>query len=246
MTDLDVRRPRWNPIASARGVRKRTGQVCTIAWMRASGLNATRSAAALRRRPSPAPPPSRATLAVMPGRLTTRFDAPGRRQAARARGRTPPPRAAATAATRRFPAPPGIRHGTPFSGSRMMPLANDEAARVRLAGAHHDGRQAQRAAVDEALARVVRHQVLADHLLRAVGSLRVGRRRIVEHRRQLAAEGCHRAREHDPRRLRAAGGTRSSSSARAVEVDAHAEVEIGFRLPAHHRGKVEQRRRCPA
>ena len=33
--------------------------------------------------------------------------------------------------------------------------------------------------------------------------------------------------------------------ARAVEVDAHAEVEVRFGLAADHRGEMEHRRRCP-
>ena len=105
----------------------------------------------------------------------------------------------------------GHSETTPFSGSRMMPLANEDAAafglpaRTTMVGSRSD------AAVDEALARVIADQVLADHLLRAVGGLRIGDGRIVEHLRQVAAEGRHRARVDEPRRL-----ARTCASARAA------------------------------
>ena len=67
------------PIASARSVRKRTGHVFTMPWMRASGTNFTRAAASLpATRPMAsmhlAPP-----VSVMPGRFTTRVRGPRRR-----------------------------------------------------------------------------------------------------------------------------------------------------------------------
>src|SRR5258708_36154507 len=61
------------PSASARGVAKRTGQVFTIASMRASGFHDTRFATW-----DPAIFPMAAiisaTVTVIPGRFTTRFD----------------------------------------------------------------------------------------------------------------------------------------------------------------------------
>src|SRR5256885_15115174 len=61
------------PSASARGVAKRTGQVFTIASMRASGFHDTRFATW-----GPAIFPMAAiispTVTVIPGRFTTRFD----------------------------------------------------------------------------------------------------------------------------------------------------------------------------
>src|SRR6185437_16696756 len=59
------------PMASARSVRNRIGHVFTIAWMRASGLNFTRSMVL---RPATRPIASiiSRTESVMPGRFTTR------------------------------------------------------------------------------------------------------------------------------------------------------------------------------
>ena len=86
-------------------------------------------------------------------------------------------------------------------------LADDAAGEgrgrlVRLARPHDDGRQAQRAAVDEALAALVVDQQFADRLLDAVGGLRRQRRLVGQGRRHVAAEDGDRAGEDDPRRPR--------------------------------------------
>ena len=100
----------------------------------------------------------------------------------------------------------------------------------------------QAAAVEKALARVVVDQVFTDHFLRSVGGLRVGRDRIVHHRRQFAAEHGQRTGVYQPRRgLEFPAGL--EQIARAVEVDAVAEIEIGLGARTDHRGEMENRTR---
>ena len=128
------------------------------------------------------------------------------------------------------------------AGQRLADDAARERRRglVRLARPHGDRRQAQRAAVDEALARHVVDEVFADRLLRAVRRLR-RERRVVGHRiGQRAAEHRERAREHElgRRRERAAA---LEQRARRVEVHAHADVEVGLGLAADDGGEMEHR-----
>ena len=131
------------------------------------------------------------------------------------------------------------------AGQRLADDAARERRRglVRLARPHGDGRQAQAAAVDEALARHVVDEILADRLLRAVRRLR-RQRRVVGHRiGQRSAEDGERAREHELRR-RGEPAAALEQQARRVEVDAHADVEVGLGLAAHDRGEMEHACRC--
>ncbi len=105
---------------------------------------------------------------------------------------------------------------------------------------HDDGRQPERAAVDKPLAAVVVDQQFADRLLRAVGGLRGQRGVVADRRRQRAAIDRERAGEHHAR----AGAERAAGvehGARAVEIDAIAEIGVGLGLAADHRGEVEHR-----
>ena len=64
-------------------------------------------------------------------------------------------------------------------------------------------------------------------------------RRVVGHGiGQRSAEYRERAREHEFRRRRAAAAT-LEQAARRIDVDAHADVELGFGLPADDRGKMK-------
>jgi hypothetical protein len=117
---------------AARGVVKRTGQPCTIRSMRSSGLNRTRAATASPATRASAAMPS-LTVTVMPGRLSTRFTPhadEGRSWAWM--------NASTTLRGERSQMPvesgTGQSAATPFSGSRKMLLANDEAARLGLPG----------------------------------------------------------------------------------------------------------------
>ena len=74
----------------------------------------------------------------------------------------------------------GSTASRPFSGSRMMLEKNPEAARFGAPGRTQIGRAAGADAVDEAAARVVGQQQLADRLLGAVAR----QRREVERRRR--------------------------------------------------------------
>ena len=108
---------------------------------------------------------------------------------------------------------------------------------------HHDGRQAQRAAVDKPLAAVIVDQELADRLLRPVGGLRRQRRVVADRRRQRAAIDRERAGENDAR----AGAERAAGiehRARAVEVDAIAEIGVGLGFAADDGGEMEHRARA--
>src|SRR3989442_8949205 len=120
------------PIASARGVAKRTGQVFTIAWMRASGFQATRFetwAPAIFPIASIVP----VTGTVMPGRFTTRFaphfDA-GKSWACTKASTTRRGESSQTPVA----GGSGESYAMPFRGSRITALANDEAAAFGLPG----------------------------------------------------------------------------------------------------------------
>src|SRR5687768_4207517 len=110
----------------------------------------------------------------------------------------------------------------------------DDAARERRsggvgpAGPHGDGRQAERPPVDEALARVVGDQQLADGLLGPVGGLRGQRRRLEHDLGQRAAVDRNRAGEDNARAM-AGGAADLEQRARAVEVHAHPEIEVRLR-----------------
>jgi len=87
--------------------------------------------------------------------------------------------------------------------------------------------------------------VLADQLLRAVARLRRGQRVVGHQLRQghagVGPEHRDRTREHETRRGAAgrAQAQRVEQGARAVEVGAQAEFEIGLALARHRRGEVE-------
>jgi hypothetical protein len=95
---------------------------------------------------------------------------------------------------------------------------------------------------DVALAREIAHEIFADHLLGTVGSLRRGRGRVVQNVRQLAAEGRDRAGEHEARRQRALSRPLEHVE-QALQVDAHAEIEVGLRCAGDHGGEMEYRGR---
>ena len=82
----------------------------------------------------------------------------------------------------------GSTASSPASGSRMIEEKKPDAALLGLPGRTHDGRQPDADAVDEAAARVVGEQQLADRLLRAVG----GQRREMEIVRDRVRETARR------------------------------------------------------
>jgi hypothetical protein len=127
----------------------------------------------------------------------------------------------------------GLKSGIHDAGS-----TEGRCRQVWLARPHDDGGQAQGARIDEALARIVRAEQLAHHFLAAVGGLRRGAEIVGDHVGQVAAIGRQRRREHklDGLRQRAA---RLEHDARAVEVDAVAEVEIALRTGADHAREME-------
>ena len=135
---------------------------------------------------------------------------------------------------------PADRANRRFAGKR---LADDRACEgggrlVGLAGAHQDGRQAKGAAVDEALSAVVVHQKLARRLLRTVGGLGVQEEIVIAGCRHVPAIDRDRAREHDAgRRPQTAAGFEDVAG--AVEIDRHAEIEIGLGIGADDRRQVE-------
>jgi len=100
------------------------------------------------------------------------------------------------------------------------------------AGPHGDGREAQREARDEPAARVLVDQGLADELLRAVRGLRRRGDAVVDDLGQrLPVDGLAR-RVDDPD----AGddpAQRVQQAARGVDVDAHAQLEVGLRARRH-------------
>ena len=179
---------------------KFAGQVETIRSIAGSCCHCTRSATASPATRRRARRPCRRPRRAMPGTLIERVW----RERAGAGASCPRRRFAITARGEIHPHPRLRRHRADRvdAGER---LANDAARErrcrlVRLARAHGDRRQAQAAAVDEALARHVVDQELADRLLRAVRRLR-RERRVVGHRvGQRAAEHGERAREHELRR----------------------------------------------
>ena len=64
---------------------------------------------------------------------------------------------------------------------------------------------------------------------------------MVRHRiRQLAAEDCERARKNELRRPRQLAAP-FQQRARRIEIDSHPDIELGFGLPAHDGGEVEDR-----
>ncbi len=126
------------------------------------------------------------------------------------------------------------------TGERLTDDATRERRRrlVRFPGTDGHRRQTQAAAVDVALARHVVDEKLADRFLRAVRGLgcQYG---VVRHRiGERSAENGERAREDELRRARQLA-TALEQRASRVEVDAHADVELRFRLAAHHRRKME-------
>jgi hypothetical protein len=121
----------------------------------------------------------------------------------------------------------------PANGSRMIEEAKVEGGAVRPAGTNDDSRQAHSAAVDKAFAAVIIDQQLADRLLRAVRGLRRQRRFVADRGRQRAAIDRERAREHHPwAGLERAAGIEHRAG--AFEIDAVAEIGVGFGLAADH------------
>src|SRR2546429_8487512 len=120
------------PIARARGVAKRTGQVLTIASMRASGFQDTRFAT-----PDPAIFPIAAiisaTVTVIPGRFTTRFQPQAGAGSSYAWMKASTTLRGESSHT---PVSGGSGHSyaIPFRGSRTTALAKDEAAAFAFPG----------------------------------------------------------------------------------------------------------------
>ncbi len=147
------------------------------------------------------------------------------------------------AVRREQPAARGLRRNRQdrlLAGGGLADDAAEEAAGggVRLARPHHDGGQAQRAAVDEALAREIRDHQLADHLLRAIGRHRARREIIGDLPGHVAAERRDRA-GVDHTRLGAQGAQQLQQRAGAVHIHAPAEVEIRLRPAGDDGGQME-------
>ena len=129
---------------------------------------------------------------------------------------------------------------TPDSGSRMIPLANEEAARLGLPGRTTIvGRRSDRPSMNPL------------RLMSFTSSSPIAfcvpyddcgvTRRVVRHRiGQAAAEHGERAREHEFRR-RIAGARAFEEISRRIEVHAHADVEVGFGLAADDGRQVKYR-----
>ena len=80
--------------------------------------------------------------------------------------------------------------------------------------------------------------MFADQFLHPVGRLRGGRGAVGDDIRQRRAENRDRTREQQARPVaRLAAGL--EHDAVAVEIDAHAKLEVGFGLPADHGGQME-------
>ena len=200
------------PAPRARRASMRPGQVFTMRWMAGSGVRSSRAVAAL--------PATRSSAAAMPP--TVRLSE-GRLSAVRG-----PHCASLASAARTMPstvrAGRGQRHqrlvghraGRADAGERLADHAAEE-ARGRAVGqarAHAHRHQPHAAAADEALARVVGHELLADELLDAVAGLRRGQRVVVDDLGQRllgrVAEHRERAGEHQHRaRCRRCAGVRA-------------------------------------
>src|SRR5262249_37824630 len=109
---------------------------------------------------------------------------------------------------------------------------------VRSARPDDNGRQAYGSSVDKAFARVVVDEQFADGLLGAVGRLRRLRDGVIDHVRQWTTEAGYRTGE-DQAWWVWQSAARFENRQGAVQVDAHAEVKIGFGRRAHDRGEVE-------
>ena len=106
----------------------------------------------------------------------------------------------------------GQSASTPARGSRMMPLANDEAARFGLPGTHDDCRQPASDRPSMNPLRVNQASGTRRSLFScAVGGLRRRRGRIVEHLGQRAAECRHGARVDEPGGFRSVRAASSNS-----------------------------------
>nr|WP_255638412.1 hypothetical protein [Amycolatopsis sp. DSM 110486] len=140
----------------------------------------------------------------------------------------------------------GTGQAARFPGQRFADDAGQEARRggVGLARPHRHRHQPHGPATHEALARVVGHELLADELLHAVARLQARERRVVDVAdradRRVAAEHGQRAGEHQYR-LRLETSRVFEQRTRAVEVGAHAEVEVGLGRAADHARQVEDR-----
>ncbi len=180
------------PSASARSEVKTRGQPSMIRCTRASGCQATSASAPARHRATACT--ICAGVTVRPGRLSAR---PRGSAVGRERGETHEAldhlvdRDHGHRAVRRHAA--GRRLPAQRLADERRDLVGDAAARRSGMGQHD--RQAQRAAVDEAVTAVVGEQLLGDHLVCAVRGRRRLEHVVADDIRQLAAEGRDRARE---------------------------------------------------
>src|SRR5437879_4520837 len=101
--------------------------------------------------------------------------------------------------------------------------------------------QADRDAVEQALAGVVVDQEFADRLLRAVARQRRVEEFVVDLLREWRAEHRDRGREHQPRLVAAAGVADGVDQiSRAVEIDPVALVEFGLGLTGDDCGEMKE------
>ena len=147
--------------------------------------------------------------------------------------------------TARSGCPGGTGHAGALAGQRFADDAGQEARRrgVRRSGPHRHRHQPHGPAAHEALARVVGHQLLADELLDAVARLRprAGCRRPRRRPGPIAGSLPNTASELEKTTSGGSACRRRvlQHGARAVDVGAHAEVEVGLGRAADHTGEVE-------
>src|SRR6266540_6419086 len=147
-------------------------------------------------------------------------------------------------ARRSEPVPHGFRHRQHrfLAVQRLADDAGEKAGRgqVGLARAHADGRQPYADAVEESAAAAVGKQQLADRLLRAVAGERRAEELVADRLRKRRAK--HRdGRSEDQARLIAIlyFSNGFEKAPRAVEIDAVALLEIGFRFAGDDGGEVK-------
>ena len=142
----------------------------------------------------------------------------------------------------------GDRADRLLAGERLADDAGEErgGGAVRPAGPHGHRHQPRRAAVDEALARVVGDQVLADQLVRAVGGLRRGQGVVgdeVGQGRDGSGPNTATELENTSRagcRRRTVAARRASSRARVVSrLERRPRSKSASHSPRHRRGEVE-------
>ena len=142
----------------------------------------------------------------------------------------------------------GVHHGVGDGKLRLLAVerladdAGEEAGGglVRLAGPHHDRRQPDADAFEDALARVVGEHLLAHHLLRAVGGQRRQMEFVGDGVRERRAEHRDRRGEDHAGLVAVAGlADRFEQRARAVEIDVVALLQVELGLAGDHAGEVE-------